>query len=233
MKRKLISFLVSKKGLDPNLDYSGWGWLELAGFVLEMLSRIRRGLWLKVRVGSAPGLVLCQPRVVIKHGRHIHAGPGLSLQEGVEIVGLSRRGIHFGRRCTVGRFATIRPTNVLFREPGEGLVMGDHSNIGPYGWVGCSGFIEIGNRVLIGPRVSLLAENHNFGEEGRPIKEQGVTRGYIRIEDDCWLGSGCMVMSNVTIGRGSIVAAGAVVTKDVEPNSIVGGVPAKLIRKRE
>lgn len=233
MKRQLISFLVSKKGLDPELDYSVWGYPELFFFALEMAGRIIRGLWLKVRVGSAPGLVLCQPRVVIKQGRHIHAGRGLSLQEGVEIVGLSKKGIRFGDRCTVGRFATIRPTNVLFREPGEGLEMGDHSNIGPYSFIGCSGFIKIGSGVMMGPRVTLLAENHNFEDASRPMKEQGVSRSFITIEDDCWLGAGCMITAGVTIGKGSIIAAGAVVTKDVEPYSIVGGVPAKLIRRRK
>jgi acetyltransferase-like isoleucine patch superfamily enzyme len=232
VKQKIIDLLVRKKGLNPDLDYSGWNWPELLFFALELTGRILRGLWLKVRVGSAPGLVLCQPRVVIKQGRHIRAGRGFSLQEGVEIVGLSKRGIRFGHRCTVGRYATIRPTNVLFREPGEGLEMGDHSNIGPYSYIGCSGFIKIGSNVMMGPRVTLIAENHNFDSTETTMKSQGVKREPITIEDDCWLGAGCMITAGVTVGKGSIIAAGAVVTKDVEAYSIVGGIPARLIRKR-
>lgn len=233
MKKKVITWLIRSKGLDPDLDYSDWRWPELFFLGCELANRILRGCWLKIRVGSAPGLVLCQPRVVIKHGRHIRAGSGFSVQEGAEIVGLSRRGVTFGNKCTVGRFATIRPTNVLFREPGEGMKVGDGSNIGPYAFIGCSGWIEIGANVMMGPRVTLLAENHNFESIERPMKEQGVTRSFIRIEDDVWLGAGCSITAGVTIGRGSIVAAGAVVTRDVEPYSVVGGMPAKLIRKRE
>jgi acetyltransferase-like isoleucine patch superfamily enzyme len=232
MRQLFVDALVRKKKLDPALDYSAWGWPELMGLFGELGWRIVRGIWVRLWLGSSRGMVLCQPRVVLKHARHIHAGPGFSLQEGVEIVGLSKRGVRFGDRCTVGRFATIRPTNVLFREPGEGLEVGDGSNIGAYAYIGCSGFIRIGKNVMMGPRVCLLAENHVFGDTDRPMKQQGVVREAITIEDDCWLGAGAMVTAGVTVGRGSIIAAGAVVTKDVEAFSIVGGVPAKLIRSR-
>ena len=110
--------------------------------------------------------------------------------------------------------------------------MGDHSNLGAWAYVGCSGFIAIGSNVLMGPRVSLLAEDHNAGSTDQPIKAQGVTRLPITIEDDVWLGAGATVVGGVTIGRGSIVAAGSVVTRDVEPFSVVAGVPAALVRSR-
>jgi acetyltransferase-like isoleucine patch superfamily enzyme len=149
------------------------------------------------------------------------------------IVALSKRGIVFGERCTVGRFASIVPTNPLLGELGEGLKLGDHSNIGAYSYIGCSGYIEIGNNVMRGPRVNLMAENHRFERVDIPMKGQGVDKSFIRIEDDCWIGVNSSVLAGVTIGRGSIVAAGAVVTKDVAPYSIVGGVPARLIRSRK
>ena len=110
--------------------------------------------------------------------------------------------------------------------------MGDHSNLGAWAYVGCSGFISIGSNVLMGPRVSLLAEDHNAASTDEPIKAQGVTRLPITIEDDVWLGAGVTVVGGVTIGRGSIVAAGSVVTRDVEPFSVVAGVPAALVRSR-
>ena len=85
---------------------------------------------------------------------------------------------------------------------------------------------------MMGPRVNLLAENHNFERTDIPIKAQGVRRSFIAIGDDCWLGANCTILAGVTIGQGSIVAAGAVVTSDVPPFSIVGGVPARLIKSR-
>lgn len=195
-------------------------------------ARITRGLYWKCRFGHAAGFILCERNVRIRHPRHIRAGRMLNLDEGCEIVGLSKRGITFGNRCTVGRMACIRPTNVLLNEAGEGLKMGDHSNIGVFSYVGCSGYIEIGNNVMMGARVNLLAENHNFAAMDIPMKEQGVTRSSIVIEDDCWLGANSSILAGVRIGHGSIVATGAVVTKDVPPYSIVGGMPARIIRYR-
>ena len=224
--------LAARKGLADQTKLTGWGFAELLSFGWLLTTRLARGLWVKLRMGRSSGLVLCERRVRIWHARHIRAGRSLSIEEGCEIVGLSRRGIVFGDRCTVGRLATIRPTNVLVDEPGEGLRMGDHSNIGAYSYIGCSGYIEIGSNVLMGPRVNLLAENHCFDRTDIPIKAQGVERRPIVIEDDCWIGAGATVVAGVTIRRGSIVAAGAVVTADVPPYSIVAGVPARLVRQR-
>ena len=194
--------------------------------------RLARGALLRARLGASGGLVLCDRHVRVLHARDIRAGRDLDLEEGCFINGLSRRGVVFGDRCTVGRGAVVAPTGLLGGEPGEGLRMGDRSNLGAWAYVGCSGFISIGSDVLMGPRVSLLAEDHDLDSIDEPIKAQGVTRKPITVENDVWLGAGSTVVGGVTIGNGSVVAAGAVVTADVAPYSVVAGVPARLIRSR-
>ena len=224
--------LRAAKGQEPDAALAGWDAAELRVLGATLGGRLLRGAVVRSRIGRAGGYVLAERRVRLTHARYIEAGRGLSLEEGCEIVGLSRQGIRFGNRCTVGRFVTIRPTNVLLGPVGEGLSMGDNSNIGAYGYVGCSGFIRIGAGVLMGPNVSLLGENHNFEDVSRPIRDQGVRREGIVIGDDCWLGAGAVVLDGTTIGAGSVVAAGAVVSRDVPPGSVVGGVPARVIRER-
>lgn len=92
----------------------------------------------------------------------------------------------------------------------------------------------IGNDCMIAPNCSLLTRNHNFSSTDIPMSHQGESEEELVIlEDDVWLGRSVLIMPGVRIGKGSIVAAGAVVTKDVEPYSIVGGVPAKFIKKRK
>ncbi|MBT2538271.1 acyltransferase [Arthrobacter sp. ISL-69] len=91
----------------------------------------------------------------------------------------------------------------------------------------------IGANCLLGPNVTVLSENHEFSNTTVPIKSQGNIRNAVRIGDDCWVGAGAKILAGVTIGHGSIIAAGAVVTKSFEPYSVVGGVPAKIIRLRE
>ncbi len=79
----------------------------------------------------------------------------------------------------------------------------------------------------------MYANSHNFSDPNIPINQQGLTCKGILIEDDCWLGTGVRVLDGVTIGRGSIVGAGAVVTKSLPPYSIAVGVPARVIDRRD
>lgn len=94
--------------------------------------------------------------------------------------------------------------------------------------------IIIGANCMIAHRCAFMPYRHDFTGSDRPMREQPLTsRGDIIIEDDVWLGVNVSVMDGVTIGRGAIVGAGAVVTKDIPPYAIAGGVPAQVIRYRE
>lgn len=88
--------------------------------------------------------------------------------------------------------------------------------------------VHLGDRVSIGPRVMLLALSHANAAEIR--QNINHNEGGIRIEDDCWIGAGAIILTGVTVGQGSIVGAGSVVTKNVEPYSVVAGNPAKKIK---
>jgi acetyltransferase-like isoleucine patch superfamily enzyme len=92
--------------------------------------------------------------------------------------------------------------------------------------------ITIGNHVMIAAGVKMITRKHGFDDLEKPMKQQGYSQNAITIEDNVWIGFNAIILPGVTIGTGSIVGAGAVVSKDVEPYSIVGGVPARLIRKR-
>ncbi len=91
------------------------------------------------------------------------------------------------------------------------------------------GGIEIGNNVLIGQQVVLATLNHDLN----PSKRANMLPAAIKIGNDVWIGAHATILSGVTIGDGAVVAAGAVVTKNVEANTVVAGVPAKVIKKIE
>ena len=92
----------------------------------------------------------------------------------------------------------------------------------------------IGNYVMIAPNVSILTGMHNFSDTAIPMILQGAaTNKTPIIEDDVWIGRNVIIMPGIRIGKGSIIGAGAVVTRDVLPYSIVGGVPAKIIKMRK
>jgi acetyltransferase-like isoleucine patch superfamily enzyme len=96
--------------------------------------------------------------------------------------------------------------------------------------------ITIGNKVMFGPNVTMMGGDHNHSIIGKymfDVKEKNIDDDQpIIIKDDVWIGANAIILKGVTIGEGSIVAAGALVIKDVEKYSIVGGVPAKHIKYR-
>lgn len=169
----------------------------------------------------------------IRFARHLHAGRDLIVEDYAEINCLARQKMVFGNRVSIGKFAIIRPANAYGGEMGEGLQVGNNSNIGPYCYIGCSGLIRIGNNVMMSPRVSIYAENHVFDDADVPMKDQGVNRQTVVIEDDCWIAANSVILAGVTIGKGCVIAAGSVVTKDIPPYSIAAGVPARVIKQRQ
>ena len=180
-----------------------------------------RGMYLRLFLKKASGLLLVGKNVQVSHGKRIKCGKNVKFEDYSEIHGLCRDGLIFGDYVTIGRGVMIRPSSYYGIDIGSGLVMGEHSSIGPYGYVGCSGKIVIGKNVMFGPKCSLFAENHNFTDGSRSIKEQGVNQKGITVEDDCWIGSNVVILDGVTIGKGSVIAAGTLVSKDVPAGSLM------------
>jgi acetyltransferase-like isoleucine patch superfamily enzyme len=96
-----------------------------------------------------------------------------------------------------------------------------------------TGEIRIGDNVRIAPQVMIIGANHIFSDPDKLICQQGMERKSIIIEDDVWVAGRVNIMAGVKIGKGSVIAAGAVVSKDVPPYSVVAGVPAKVIKQRK
>jgi len=115
---------------------------------------------------------------------------------------------------------------------GYDVEIGDNSGIGINAQLNTKGGIFIGDNVMMGPDVVILTQGHKHNDISRPMNEQGFKMAPVIIEDDVWIGIRAIILSGVKIGRSSIIGAGAVVTKDVPPFSIVAGNPAKVIKKR-
>lgn len=200
---------------------------------LSSACKVARGLWKGIFFKNH-GRLFVGRHAKITNASHISCGTNVKFEAYSEIQGLSTNGLHFGSNVTIGYCCSIRPSSYYgVGNIGYGLVMGDNSSIGPYGFIGCSGKITIGNNVMIGPRVSLFAENHNFSDTSKSIKSQGVNNKGITIEDNCWIGSGVIILDGVTIGHGSVIGAGTIVTKDIPANSIVYDKQQQITRERK
>ncbi len=192
-----------------------------------------RGFFHRLFFKSSKGWVMVGKGASIRYARYLSAGRDFIVEDYAEVNCMTYKGIIAGDRVTIGKHAIIRPTNIYGSSIGEGLKIGNNSSIGPYSYIGCSGYIEIGDNVMMSPRVSIYAENHVYDRTDITLKEQGVKREFVKIEDDCWIAANTVILAGVTIGKGSVIAAGSVVTKDVPPYSIVAGIPAKVIKSRK
>jgi acetyltransferase-like isoleucine patch superfamily enzyme len=191
-----------------------------------------RGLFLKPFLKRSVGLVFVGTRVKVRHGYQLSAGKNLILDDNVSINALSVNGITLGDHVSIARDSILFCTGVIAQK-GSGITIGDRTGIGARAFLAGQGGIAIGNDVITGPNIQIFSENHNFSNLELTIKEQGVTKQAVVIGNNCWLGGSITILAGVTIGDGCIIAAGSVVTKSVPANSIVAGVPAKVVKSRQ
>jgi acetyltransferase-like isoleucine patch superfamily enzyme len=130
----------------------------------------------------------------------------------------------------VGKRTTIYPNVWIF--PGKGLNIGDDVDIALGVIITTNGGVTIGDRTLLGYRTQILSSNHVIPQGRGRIFGAGHDHAEVIIENDVWIGANCIILPGVRIGEGSVIAAGSVVTKDIEPYSIVAGTPAKFIKSR-
>ena len=136
-----------------------------------------------------------------------------------------------GGNIKIGSNSQIHDYVLIYTYGGD-IEIGENCNINPFTIIYGHGGTVIGNNVLIAGHCMIIPNNHNYSRIDKPINMQGNTSIGINIEDNVWIGHGCSVLDGITIGSGSIIAAGTVVNKNVAPNSIIGGVPSKLLKNR-
>ncbi|MBQ8043147.1 MAG: acyltransferase [Clostridia bacterium] len=133
------------------------------------------------------------------------------------------------RKC--GDNVSIQPDVYIFHP--ENLTIGDNVSIHPMCYIECGeGEIIIGNDVSIAHAVTILAFNHRYSDMSINIKDQGIDVGKTIVNNNVWIGAKSTVLMGRVIGTGAIIAANTVVSRDVEQNTIVGGIPNRVIKRR-
>lgn len=147
---------------------------------------------------------------------------------GSKIYGSVRMDTPPYRKFVLGRRSVVESFCCINNAVGD-IIIGDNTRIGLHSTV--IGPVEIGSNVNLAQGIVVTALNHNFTDCTKRIDEQGVSTAKVTIGNNVWIGANATVLPGVTIGNHCVVAAGAVVTKDVPPYSLVGGVPAKILKK--
>ena len=132
------------------------------------------------------------------------------------------------RKFSLGDYSVIESFACINNAVGD-VIIGNHTRIGLHNTI--IGPVTIGNHVNLAQGITVTALNHNFEDSDKRIDEQGVSTTPVVIEDDIWIGANAVILPGVTIGHHTVIAAGAVVTKNVPAHSLVAGVPANIIKQ--
>lgn len=161
-------------------------------------------------------------RMALHRRRFVSVGSRASLGRNVRFTG--------GVSVSIGTRSALRD-NVLLAGYGN-IVIGDRTSINDDCMITAMERVTIGNDVMLAPRVYILDVDHAFESRDRPISQQGYTISPVTIGDGVWVCTGAVITKGVSIGEGAIIGANSVVTRDIPPYTIAGGVPARVIKER-
>lgn len=205
-------------------------WIDQWEGRLARHMQLARGRWLQWRGARAGAKLGLGKAVQVICPSFLQVADHISIMDYGYLNCLSIYGVRIGSHTSIDHHLWLSCGGKPY---GQGFfVIGEHSYIGAYAVMGAGGGISIGNHVLIGQNVNIHAESHRFDDPTRLIKEQGVSYQGVVVEDDVWIGSKATILDGVTVRRGAIIGAGAVVTKSVPAKAIAVGVPARIIGYR-
>ncbi len=210
---------------DPSINSRRLFYLikEKLGCWLRGLKLVLHGKWnTKVFLGKG---------VRLSYTKNIQFGQWNQIEDHVHISALGKHPIQFGNNVRIGAFSRII-TSTSFNNIGEYIRIGNNVGIGEFAYLGGGGGLSIGNDCIIGQYLSCHPENHKFQDPTQLIRHQGVSRKGIHIGNNCWIGAKVTLLDGVTIGDNCVIAAGAVITNSFPTNSVIGGIPARLLKKR-
>jgi acetyltransferase-like isoleucine patch superfamily enzyme len=227
MIKEFIAKIAKKKNQDFAFDEALKDSVLLYFSIQKLLAMLRS--WRILLSGKKPNFLFLGRGVRFFNLKNIVFGKWVQLEDFVYLSALGKFPIELGDKVRIGAFSRL-VISTSFNNIGSFIRIGDHVGIGEFAYLGGAGGLEIGDDCIIGQYFSCHPENHQFSDSKQLIRFQGVTRKGITIGKNCWIGAKVTILDGVKIGDNCVIAAGAVVTKSMPKGSLIGGVPARVLK---
>ena len=206
--------------------------IDLFALIFKRIYCYLRFLMLKPFLGSSHSVGFIGRNVKIVSKRKLIIGKSFYIGDFCSLNLLCRNQVKVGDNFVFKDYSIIDCAGV-YTNIGSGLIIGNNVGISQGCFIQVRGNVTIEDNVIIGPGAKIFSENHNYSEANVPIRLQEVNRSDVTIESNTWIGANAVILAGVTIGANSVVAAGCVVNKSFPKNSIIGGVPSRILGERE
>lgn len=226
--KKIITHIIRKRNPVFSFDKNLKQHMILELFIEYFIMRIR-GIIVQIRLLSASKIYVGK-NISLKYTSNIKLEKNVRIGNYVTLSGLGSGLLEIKEGAAIGSFSNVIISTSL-NNIGQNIHIGHHTSIGEYAYLGGAGGLHIGNECIVGQYFSCHPENHGYNIEDKSFRFQPVTRKGIYIGNNCWIGSKVTILDGVTIGNNCVIAAGSVVTKDIPDNSLVGGIPARIIKQ--
>lgn len=163
--------------------------------------------------------------IQIKLNKRIATNSFVVIQKNVILI------VEEGGEIVFGKNVIIKEKSVIYAKQNAKIILGDNTSTGHHTEISANNYIEIGDDVIMGAYTYITDSNHGYKDKDLPIRKQDMEIGSVEIGNNVWLGRGVMILKDSVIGDNSVVAAGSIVTKKFVENKILGGIPAKVIKR--
>ncbi len=228
MIRSLVTRFAKRKNPDFALDPAVSSKVLLSLAFTKLSWRLRS--YKLAFYGLMPRSLYLAKNVRFFNTSNMKFGRFVQIHEGASLSALGKKPLTLGDNVNIGAYSRLAISQT-FNNVGSHITIGDNVGLGDFAHLGGAGGLEIGSDCIIGAYFSCHPENHRFEDPDKLIRHQGVSRKGIKVGSNCWIGAKVTILDGVSVGDNCVIAAGAVVNKSVPANSVVAGVPAKVIKK--